>query len=150
MINFRSEQVEHEFVNSNVTLETRRGFQIDVTRWDRGFPDGGRFQDVLIECLRDWGSGLDLRLYTDALTHSFGGLEAVEREIDVSSHGQWLGRHQVRLINPATAFRLTSRDGNFSECESDLRRFLRHTSLDCIFWANITLKEVRFIQITRG
>ena len=150
LINFRLEHVRHEFVNSKISLEQRQAFEVQATRWNRKLPGCERFQDILTECLRDWGTGLDLQLYEDALTHFFGGLESVEREIEVVAHDQRLGSHSVKVINPTTTFKLTSLNRDLGAYESHLRRFLRHTELEHVLWVNITRDQVQYVLVSKN
>lgn len=150
LINFRREQVQHEFVNCTSTLAERRAFSVQTEHWNRTLPGCGQFQDVLTECLRDWGTRLELQLYEEALTHFFGGPAAVQQEIDISNAGQRLGCHSVRLINPVTAFKLTSFQRDLRAFESQMRRFLQFTRLEHILWANITLHQVLLVVVSKA
>jgi len=150
LINFRPPQVEHEFVNSTENQAARRCFQINVDRWNQAVPGADRMQEIVIAFLRDWGVGLDLQLYTDAVTHFFGGRERVEQEIDVMSHGQRVGRQMVRLVNPTTAFKLTALRRDLEAFESHTRRFLEHTRLEHVLWINVGSAEVTFAVISKG
>ncbi len=149
LINFRPEQVQHEFINSTVTLAERQAFEVQTDGWDRSLPDLRNFEELVTSGLRDWGTGLDLQLYSNLLIYFYGGQAAVEREIDVVSGGQQLGRHSARMINPAMAYRLTSIQRDLKAFESNLRRFIEFTTLEHLLWVNITLHKVLFVLISR-
>jgi GxxExxY protein len=144
LINFRPAKLEHEFVNCHVSLETRRAFQVRTEHWDSRRDDCQQFQQILLELLADWGTGLDLALYEEAVTHFFGASESVERKVAVMADDCVLGHQIVRLISPDTSFKLTALSAHLDEFVSHARRFLRHTGLRQIAWANITLNEVVF------
>ena len=104
--------------------------------------------ELIVTILRDWGTCFDLHLYEDAVRHCFGGAAAVDQEIDIVDEGHRLGRQTVRLIDPGTAFKLTSLRRDLEEFECHIRRFLRHTELRQVLWVNITLEEVSFVSIS--
>ena len=149
LINFRPEQVQHEFVNSSVTLAERQAFEVESHGWDRSLPGCQTFEELITSGLRDWGTGLDLQLYEQLVIHFLGGQVAVEHEIDVVSGGQRLGSHLARMINPVTAYKLTSIQRDLKAFESHLRRFIEYTTLEHLLWVNITLQKVLFVLISR-
>ncbi len=77
LINFRPERVEHEFVNTTLTHADRITFAIDDSAWDNSVELASEIRRRVEAFLRDWGTGLDLRLYVDALTHFLGGEDHV-------------------------------------------------------------------------
>jgi GxxExxY protein len=149
LINFRPQRVEHEFVNCLLTPEARRAFSVRADRWVPTAPGCAAFQEVAVGFLRDWGAGLDLQLYEEAVTHFLGGPEHVHQEIDVVRDGRVLGRQTVRLVNPETAFKLTTLQRDLSAFESHTKRFLQHTRLRHVAWINITLEEVTFVLVSK-
>lgn len=149
LINFRPEQVEHEFVNCTESQERRRCFQINCDCWRRDVAGAGRMQEIVIGFLKDWGTGLDLQLYTDAVTHFFGGRERVEQEIEIVSHGHVIGRQTARLVDSATAFKLTALHRDLDTFETHIRRFLNHTRLENVLWINVTSGEVTFSTVSK-
>ena len=79
MINFGGEVVEHEFVNCHETTEHRRSFRVNLSRWSLVTTDAQNFQTMVLDLLRDWGTGLDQGLYHEAITHFLGGSQFVRR-----------------------------------------------------------------------
>lgn len=149
LVNCRPEKIQHEFVNCLVKPEDRRTFGVYADRWDGTVPECSRLQELLVAVLRDWGTGLELRLYEEVVTHFFGGDECVQRDVEVRLEGCRLGRQTARLINPKTAFKLTSLHRNLSAFETHAKRFLEHTGLDYLAWVNISLWEVTFVLVRR-
>ncbi len=94
-------------------------------------------------------TGLDVHLYEEAVTHRFGGPERVERKVEVVRDGQVIGRQRTCLLDPATAFKITTLRKDLAAYESHLRRFLDHTGLERFLWANITLGEVSFRDVRK-
>jgi GxxExxY protein len=147
LINMRPESVEHEFVNSAVTTAERRSFHVNVARWERDVPGAVRVEEILVALLRDWGAGLELALYEEAIMHFLGGPLQVEREIAIEEAGVSLGVQRFRMAAPDVAFKLTALTDRFAEFEEHTRRLLSHTRLQAILWINLTVSEVRFTAI---
>ena len=86
-----------------------------------------------------------MHLYEAAVSHLYGGDEAVQRYIDIVTGSHRLGRRKVRLAAPGCAFKVTTiADEEVPYFEDHARRFLRHTGLRSIHWINITREIVRF------
>lgn len=151
LVNVGPELVEHEFVNTTLTRANRTRFAIDDSDWNEPPTDRRGLREVLVAVLRDWGTGLELPLYAEVLTHFLGGEALVVRDVDVVVDGRWIGRQSMCLAAPDAAFQLTQ----ITDAEG-LRRFsdhacrlLRHTSLGRIQWINITLHQVTFRTLRR-
>jgi GxxExxY protein len=148
LVNLRKESVEHEFVNTTLRHGDRTGFETVDVQWSDKAPGAARFREVLTALLRDWGTGLDLQLYEEALTHLLGGEAQVVAEVEVRTPEHTLGHHKMRLAAPRVAFALTALPDADADYESHTRRLLRHTELEAVLWANIGLKMVTFTRIT--
>lgn len=147
LVNLRPEQVEHEFVNTRLRHVDRIGFQVVSERWSETNGAAEWFRVILTDVLRDWGTGLELPLYEEALTHFFGGEAHVLKEVEVRMPGHTLGRQRMRLAASRIAFMLTSLTEPATNFETHARRLLRHADLEAILWANIGLKCVTFTTI---
>jgi len=148
LVNLRKESVEHEFVNTTLTREDRIRFEVSDTRWSAKPPSADGFREALVALLRDWGTGLDLQLYEEALTHLLGGEARVLADVEVRTSDHKLGHQKVRLAAPRVAFSLTVLPTPDPDYESHARRLRRHTELEAILWANISLGVVRFTTVT--
>ena len=148
LVNLRKESVEHEFVNTTLTREDRTGFKTAAPNWSEQTTGAERFREILISLLREWGTGLSLELYEEALTHFLGGEAKVLADVAIRSGSHSIGCQKMRLVTPGVAFALTALpDSDLPNFESHTFRFLRHTELDAILWANISLKLVTFTVI---
>ena len=147
LVNLRNKSVEHEFVNTTLTRKDRVQFEIADSQWTANAPGAARFKEVLTALLRDWGTGLDLQLYEEALTHLLGGEPQVLADVEVRPREHTLGHQKMRLVAPRVAFVLTALPEADADFESHTRRLLRNTALDTILWANISLKMVMFTRI---
>lgn len=149
LINFGTGQLEHEFVNCLETIQHRQSFRVDDSRWLAGHPHADRFHDIVVGLLRDWGTGLDLGLYTEAVTHFFGGVEVVKQHVDVLWQGEVVSRQIVNLVGEACSFEITCLRRNMSLYEQHLSRMLANTSLERILWVNIVSGTVTFVTLAK-
>jgi len=149
LVNFRSDQVEHEFVNCAVTTAKRKVFDITYHNWGQGIGFANSFTDTVLDLIHDWGAGLEAPLYAEAIGHKFGGAAVVEHDIDVVFEGHRIGSHHVHLLSPRTAFKITAIPNNWTNYESHLKKLLRYTSLDTVLWANVALGKVAFHEVSR-
>ena len=86
--------------------------------------------------------------FQEALTHLLGGEARVLADVEVRTSDHKLGHQKMRLAAPRVAFCLTTLPDADPDYESHARRLLRHTELDVILWANISLGSVTFTTIT--
>jgi GxxExxY protein len=147
LVNLRKESVEHEFVNTSLRRENRVRFEMEDSMWIERTPGAGRFREVLTALLGDWGTGLDLGLYEEAITHFLGGEARVMDQIEVRGSGHKLGHQKMRLAAPRVAFSLTALPEADADYASHTHRLLRHTALDAVLWANISLTRVTLTTI---
>ncbi|HEY2251797.1 MAG TPA: GxxExxY protein [Planctomycetaceae bacterium] len=144
LINIRTENVEHEFVNTSLTRADRMGFRIEDASWNLNLSATRQLQDFLVPLLRDLGTGLGIPLYEEAVEHCFGGEAQVRSEVGVRISGHSLGNQRFRLIGPDIAFKITGFDGRLGPFEAHARRLLGHVDLRAIAWVNISAKTVTF------
>lgn len=148
LVNMHLEAVEHEFVNAAVAREDRIRFAVEDMDFI-GVGEGGRLKDLAVAMLRDWGVGLDIGLYEEALTHFFGGSERVLQQVAVFVGGGKAGNQALRLAGPGMAFKISALGERRLRYESHLRRLLTHTSLECIQWINVGRQVVTFKTLKR-
>ena len=150
LVNFGHERVEHEFVNTHLELADRTEFRIVERDWKDPGPIGRPLQPWLLALLRDVGTGLDIHLYESAVSHVFGGDDAVTQEVAIFAGSCRLGNQKLRLAAPGWAFKVTAVDDSiFSGYEDHARRLLAHTTLDGLHWINVTRDCVAFTTIEK-
>ena len=145
LINFRSESVECKFINNPDPLNRRQAFRV-VKDFS---PDDEDFRVLLVELLRDWGTGLSLSLYYEAMIDLLGGSDSVNRAVSMQRNKHSLGEQKWSMHSSAAAFRLTAFTSNQSDYEKQIRKLLIFSSIDRIQWANIGLEVVTFKTIHR-
>lgn len=149
LVNFRNQLVEHEFVNAPLTREDRVRFRVDDADYLKAPGAGLDLRDLFVPILRDWGTGLDLKLYEEALVHFFGGADRVVRPVEIFDGELKVGTQTLPLISPDTALRITALSRDLDEFENHLRRFLHHTRLRAIQWVNVRHQLVAFRTLVR-
>lgn len=147
IVNVRSEHVREEFINCHLRLRDLRKPFVTTVNFDTTTPGALFFRDQLLEVLCDIGSGLETELYEEALTHLLGGDGRVLTSLPVRGTNGHLHDQKVRLVAPEIAFKITAFSNRSEVFGAHARRFLRHTSLKAIHWANITAKHVEFTTI---
>lgn len=145
LVTTRTESVKYEFVNTTLTGESRRRFQVQQENWDEEVPGAKILADIVVHMLRDWGTGLDITLYEDAVTHHLGGEAAVHQRLQVMAGELPIGSQTLRMVAPQTAFKITCLGAaKFKSFATHSRRFMTHTGLKAILWINITHGLVQF------
>jgi GxxExxY protein len=150
LVNLRSAEVQHEFVNAAMTTGERRCFAVQRHDFDVHSPGAVALEAILIPLLDDFGTGLDLSFYEEAVTHLLGGEATVVREVEViSCDGTTLGTQRLSLCAPDAAFRFTTLAIPPTSFSDHCRRLLRHLPLEAIQWINITNHEITLTTVTK-
>lgn len=147
IINVRTEEVKHEFVNCNSRLANLRRPFIMEDEWNRKTPGAESFRDTLTALVEDWGAGLDLALYEEALQHFFNKSQPLEPTVPVFGNSGHLADQRMRLVTPESAFKLTTFSEPPDSFISNTRKLLRHTPLKIIHWANLTHDHITLTTI---
>lgn len=149
LFNVRNDSLEHEFVNCTSTREERRIFTVDVREFAAEAVEALHFKDTLLAILRDWGTGLEVATYEDAVTHLLGGENSVVASVPVFGVSGHVADQRMRLVAPNAAFKITSLAQGEESLIAHARRILAHTPLDFIHWANIHQNTVRFTTLRK-
>jgi len=149
LINVRSEDIEHEFVNAHRTRAERVNCVIQTDRWKARLPGARQLSDFLVPLLRDLGAGLGIALYEEAVEHCFGRLSQIKGDIAVKIGDHKVGDQRFRLIAPGVAFKITAFEGRLDRVEIHARRMLSHVDLRAIAWVNINFNTVTLITLER-
>lgn len=143
LVNFRPASVETCFVNTSLDTAQRRQFRINTRRWR----EADDFESLVVELLRDWGTGLEHALYTQAITHLLGGDERVLRQVPMTFKDRSVGSHRFHLATPDTAFMLTNFTRRGTAHEPQFQRLLDLSPLRQLWWVNISLHELTFVTL---
>ena len=146
LVNMRTEQVQHKFVNAPLRLADRTKFVVESNEWAE--TGNIKLQDWFVAFLRDVGAGLDLSLYEEALTHRLGGDEQSLHEVPVLSNNVRLGMQKFRLVAPDVALKVTTiKNADYFEVHA--RRLIEHSALNAIQWINVTRDVTSFRTIRK-
>ena len=145
LVNFRTEHVEHEFVNTKLSPNQRRCFQIDDSQWSSTGDFNSEKKNCIVCMLKDWGTGLSRSLYDEAVRF-FLGVEA-NRSIQVPINENLAAKQTVSLCAQNVALRVTAFDETGQGYRESLKRFMGQTGLEAIQWINIAYKKVIFDTI---
>jgi len=148
LVNFKGDEVEHEFVNATLSREVRASFNVKDTDYIELPGNGLSLKELFVPLLRDWGTCLDLELYEEALIHFLGGQQHVIRPVEILVDGKRVGQQPLKLLSPDVSFCVTAINNGQDQYELQLRRFLKHTSLRTIQWVYVgrtlgTFKTIR-------
>ena len=143
LVNFRPASVEWKFVNAPLTMAERRSFGVIHHRWK----GDSTVRDWIVEMLRDWGTGLELPLYLQAIVHLLGGEEKVTQPRPMQRGGVDLGNQRFHLMAADTAFRVTAFENPPSQYEEHLKQLIRFSPLRATHWINIARHQVTFTTI---
>lgn len=144
LLNFRSRSVQHEFVSTRLTAEKRASFTVHDMGWQALDARSRELKNLVLELLHDWGAFLDSSLYTEALTHFFGGAEAVVAPVEILLGSKVVGYQKVHMLGTGTAFKITAATKNINYYRKDMLRFLSHTNLESIQWINLNHHNIEF------
>lgn len=144
LVNFKSWQVEHRFVNATQTHAERVCFEVDDSNWHETDGLGISEKHLFIDLLRDWGTGLERALYEEAAIHFFGGPNQGLSSIDVCVNGDVVAQQAVVVCAPRVALKVSTLDKNMAKYRDELIRFLRCTNLSAIQWLNISRGQLVF------
>jgi GxxExxY protein len=147
LINVRTEEVKHEFVNCHRRLAKLRSPAIIDEAWDRNTIGAEAFRDTLTTLVHDWGTGLDIALYEEGLEHFFNKAQPLNPTVPVFGNSGHLADQRMRLVTPEAAFKLTALSKPSNNLPTNARKLLRHTPLKVIHWANLTNDEITLTTI---
>jgi GxxExxY protein len=147
IINVRPKQVEHEFINCNQRLCELTKPHLHEDQWDARLAASDPLHTILTNLLADWGTGLDVALYEEAVTHFLGGESRVRVAVPVSGSSGTLGNQPMRLFSPEVAFKITTFPRPDESFRIHTQRLLQHTPLQALQWINIAPHEVTFSTI---
>lgn len=147
LINVRTEEVRHEFVNCHRRLANLRNPAFIDTAWDRNTTGAEAFRDTLTTLVHDWGTGLDIALYEEGLEHFFNKAHSLNPTVQVFGNSGHLTDQRMRLVTPEAAFKLTALSEPLVNLLTNALKLLRHTPLKAIHWANLTRDEITLTTI---
>jgi GxxExxY protein len=146
LLNFRTPRVTHEFVSTRLDTGRRHIYQMEMSGWKAIDTESIRLKSVVEELLNDWGLFLEASLYSEAITHFFGGVDHVEKLVDVRRGGVMIGRQKFRMLNDKTALFVTAVQHR-ADYHRHLKTLLENTGIEYVQWINFDKHNVEFVTI---
>jgi len=144
LINFRTESVKSRFVNAVMDASDRQEFRINATGWE----GDAAFEQLVTDLVRDWGTSLELSLYTQAVIECLGGKDNVIRHLPMRSASGFMGSQRFHVVDDQTAFHITMfPDGIKPGHSKHLQKLIQPSPLDRLYWVNIARHELRLQTI---
>ena len=151
IVNLRSERVQHRFVNTSLTRADRSQFSIDTKAWNVIEESQKELAFWIEAAVRDWGTGLERRLYEEAVIHYLGGPEKVVGKASVTLDSQEVQQQPVLWAGRETIIRVTALDpASLASHEEHLRRLVNHTHVVALQWINVGNSQLTFKTIRRS
>jgi GxxExxY protein len=150
LVNLRTNQVEHEYVSTQLTPERRRHFSVVDTDWREVNPQSRNLKQCLLDLLHDWGAFLEITLYREAVAFHLGGAGVVQRPIEVFSGLRCLGTQTLAALTPDTIFALSAVTARPDQYGAHLTRFLGHTRLRNLQWVNLNHHQIEFRTLSNS
>lgn len=145
LLNLRAPSVETRFANAPISSKERRRFAVHADNW-KGGSDLGNWIEELV---KDWGSGLSLTHYREAIFHYCGGESKVIRQVPMSRNGADLGAQRFHLIDETSAFKLTAFEEIGRHLRNHLRRLIDHSPLNRIHLINVARRSLTLATIQK-
>jgi GxxExxY protein len=149
LVNLRPGRVDKQFVSTTLDLAERCRYSIRDSDWVSVNSASARLRQFFVELLMDWGAFLRTTLYREAIIHFFGGPEIALRKVAVYDGDHKVGTHEVCLLADDTALALTGLKDDQDAMGDHLRRFLKHTKLNCLQWINMDNHDIEFRTLTQ-
>ena len=132
-----------------MTRLERLAFRVETGAWNKALPGAEAVNEILAALLADWGTGLELALYDEALTHFAGGEARVLRRVPVRLDGRPLGEQLLRFAADDVVFKLTAFEstGDAPLFTAHATRLLRHAGLRAMLWVNIARHHITFTTL---
>jgi GxxExxY protein len=149
LVNFRPTQVQTRFVNTTITPEQRHQFRLIADRWRDYTLPSTRLREHFVGLLQDWGAFLELPLYIEALIHFSGGEQQVLKMVPFKRDGKAIGNQRLHMVDPETAFRITSIADGTEHYEQHLRSLLNHSPLRTLQWINMSHHDIHLTTLIK-
>jgi GxxExxY protein len=151
LVNLRTEKVQHRFVNTSLSFVDRAEFAIDASQWRPVEDCHQALLSWLEGAVREWGTGLERRLYEEAVIHFFGGEEKVLGHTAVLLDRQHIRLQPVFWAGENTIFKVTTLECQFLDAHREhLCRFVDHTRVQALLWINVGPRRLTFKTIQRS
>jgi GxxExxY protein len=147
LINFGGDQVQGKLLRNAVTEADRHQPTVSTTDCRVLSPNCDRLIEHLKQLIKDWGTHLDCRLYSEALIAYLGGEAHCLRRIEMRAGDLNLGTHLVQLHSPYHAFVVTAFHSSQTSYQRHLEVLLEHVTLNGVQWFNLNHSRLEVTTI---
>jgi GxxExxY protein len=147
LLNFRPVKVQGRLRFNALLGEKHRRIVCDDRSWQALSPECEALRTRLNSLLNDWGAGLELPLYEQALVHFCGGEALCLRRVPIILEGTELGTQAVQMHAMGLCFHTTAFTNDLDVQESHIRRMLALTGLRALQWINFNHTTISLITI---
>lgn len=148
LINLRTERVDVRFVNTTLDQHQRKTISLKFDDWKALSPTEKFFEEMLCSLFHDWGAGLEISLYREALVHLLGGEDTVTRPLPLTRNNIPLGYQNFDLILPDCAFVLSAVKHQKKQF-IHLKSLLHSSPLKTLHWINIHGQKLECTTLTQ-
>jgi len=149
LLNFRQAKVMGRLKFNALLGHKRRQVVWEEGAWRALSPSCKALHAHLRALVLDWGAGLELALYQEALTRYFGGEARCLRRLPIILAGVQLGTQAVQMHSEGLSFLLTAFTAELESQESHIRRLLALTGLSAVQWINFNHTTVRLTTVEK-
>lgn len=148
LLNFRPDRVQGQLKFNTFLDAKRRRITWDGAGWVSLSPQCEALQQRVRALVEDWGAGLEVKLYEEALVHFCGGEARCARRIPVALAGVELGSHPVLMHGEDVSFLATAFTAGIEGQRSHIKRLLALIRLRGIQWINFnhTIIQMQTMQ----
>ena len=149
LINFGGEQVHGKLLRNAISESDRHMPTIRKSGFRVLTPECDKLIGHLKLLIKDWGTHLDSRLYSEALVAHFDGAGHCVQRVQVTAGKLNLGAHMIQVHSPRHAFTVTAFHSSQPGYQRHLEVLLQHVSLDGIQWINLNRSNLEVTTIQR-
>lgn len=150
LLNFGAENLEHHSISTSMNESSRKKITCTSMDWKILTPTCRIFHDALCRVLCDWGSGLDVAVYRDAVLHFLGRNESMMKEVEVNTDQRPMGRRKIHLLTEDIAFAITDSGAPQKILVERQLKLLRETKLKALQLANLHGQHLSLHTIQRN
>jgi GxxExxY protein len=146
IFNFGAKSVDTYYVSTNYSEDERRDIQWKTADWLES-EQSLKLLEVLRSLLHDWGIGLHLNLYEEALIHLLQGL-LTKDDIIIQQDQLVLSSERWPVLGNTGLFHLSTIRKESSSYEKNLLKFLNLTPYTKLYWVNINKRDIHCKTLT--
>jgi GxxExxY protein len=150
LLNFRPGRVQGRLRFNALLADCRHTLTWETGSWRSLSAQCEALKVRIGALLKDWGAGLELKLYEEALMHFCGGEAQCVRRVPLMLDGVELGSHAFALHADGLCFLATAFTSDFEAQQTHISRLLALTCLRAVQWINFNHTTIQLRTIQRA